>query len=63
MPSAVPAANSAPMSPTARANGVNGEAAKGLSVNDNIARFEAPSRPLSPGDEHTLFHDKTRCFV
>src|SRR6266536_2873668 len=35
----------------------------GLSANDNIRRFAAPSRPLSPRAEHTLFHDKTRCFV
>ncbi|KAL8693608.1 MAG: hypothetical protein Q9218_001608 [Villophora microphyllina] len=33
------------------------------SANDNIRRFGAPSRPLSPRAEHTLFHDKTRCFV
>ncbi|KAI9834183.1 MAG: citrate synthase [Phylliscum demangeonii] len=34
-----------------------------VSANDNIRRFEAPSRPLSPRSEHTLFHNKTRCFV
>lgn len=34
-----------------------------LSANDNIARFSAPSRPLSPPSAHTLFHPKTRCFV
>ncbi|ATY66021.1 ATP-citrate synthase subunit 1 [Cordyceps militaris CM01] len=34
-----------------------------LSANDNIQRFAAPSRPLSPLPEHALFHDKTRCFV
>ncbi len=34
-----------------------------LSANDNIRRFAAPSRPLSPRAEHTLFHEKTRCFV
>ncbi|KAL8681611.1 MAG: hypothetical protein Q9186_002280 [Xanthomendoza sp. 1 TL-2023] len=33
------------------------------SANDNIRRFGAPSRPLSPRAEHTLFHNKTRCFV
>ncbi|PGH17086.1 ATP-citrate synthase subunit 1 [Polytolypa hystricis UAMH7299] len=33
-----------------------------LSANDNIRRFAAPSRPLTPL-EHTLFHNKTRCFV
>lgn len=35
----------------------------GLSANDNIQRFPAPSRPLSPLPEHALFTDKTRCFV
>ena len=48
-------------SPTA-SNGVNG-AGGGLSANDNIRRFVAPSRPLSPLPEHALFHNKTRCFV
>lgn len=43
-------------------NGVNG-AAGGLSANDNITRFAAPSRPLSPLPAHALFNDKTRCFV
>ncbi|KAG5945432.1 hypothetical protein E4U59_005783 [Claviceps monticola] len=38
-------------------------AAKGLSANDKIQRFAAPSRPLSPLPEHALFNDKTRCFV
>jgi hypothetical protein len=38
-------------------------AAAGPSANDNIRRFATPSRPLSPRAEHTLFHDKTRCFV
>ncbi|KZZ98493.1 ATP-citrate synthase subunit 1 [Moelleriella libera RCEF 2490] len=42
-------------------NGVNGT--KGLSANDQIQRFAAPSRPLSPLPEHALFNDKTRCFV
>ncbi|KAN0084843.1 Citrate synthase-like protein [Elaphomyces granulatus] len=32
------------------------------SANDNITRFEPPSRILTPL-AHTLFHDKTRCFV
>ncbi|KAG9658944.1 citrate synthase, partial [Aureobasidium melanogenum] len=31
--------------------------------NDNITRFSAPSRALSPTPSHTLFHPKTRCFV
>lgn len=45
-------------------NGVNGTAPKeALSANDNIQRFVAPSRPLSPTPVHTLFHPKTRCFV
>lgn len=33
-----------------------------LSANDNITRFNPPSRVLTPL-EHTLFHNKTRCFV
>ncbi|POR37333.1 Putative ATP-citrate synthase subunit 1 [Tolypocladium paradoxum] len=46
----------------ASTNGPNG--AKGqLSANDNIQRFAAPSRPLSPLPEHALFNDKTRCLV
>jgi hypothetical protein len=52
--------------PSATTNGTtpNGTApSAGLSANDNIRRFAAPSRPLSPRAEHTLFHDKTRCFV
>ncbi|KAI9930527.1 hypothetical protein ASPWEDRAFT_108902 [Aspergillus wentii DTO 134E9] len=32
------------------------------SANDNITRFEPPSRVLSPLN-HSLFHNKTRCFV
>jgi len=32
------------------------------SANDNIRRFEAPSRGLSPAQQ-ALFHPKTRCFV
>ncbi|RKF83605.1 putative ATP-citrate synthase subunit 1 [Golovinomyces cichoracearum] len=35
----------------------------GQTANDNIRRFAAPSRPLSPYAAHTLFHNKTRCFV
>ncbi|RHZ63682.1 hypothetical protein CDV55_107429 [Aspergillus turcosus] len=34
----------------------------GLNANDNITRFEPPSRVRSPLT-HTLFHNKTRCFV
>ncbi|OTA58041.1 ATP-citrate synthase subunit 1 [Hypoxylon sp. EC38] len=44
-------------------NGVNGATKGGLSANDNIARFAAPSRPLSPLPPHALFTNKTRCFV
>ncbi|KAI4145729.1 MAG: hypothetical protein LQ340_006190 [Diploschistes diacapsis] len=43
-------------------NGVS-PSAQGASANDSIRRFTAPSRPLSPPAEHTLFHNKTRCFV
>ncbi|OQD76363.1 hypothetical protein PENDEC_c004G06034 [Penicillium decumbens] len=32
------------------------------SANDNITRFNPPSRALSPSN-HSLFHNKTRCFV
>jgi ATP citrate (pro-S)-lyase len=39
------------------------KAAGGLSANDNIRRFAAPSRPLSPLPAHALFNDKTRCLV
>ncbi|KAI7310904.1 putative ATP-citrate synthase subunit, partial [Hortaea werneckii] len=45
------------MAPTAVPNGTTG------SANDNIQRFTAPSRSMSPTPEHTLFHPKTRCFV
>ncbi|CAL5873138.1 uncharacterized protein PFLUO_LOCUS7407 [Penicillium psychrofluorescens] len=38
-------------------------AANGIqSANDNITRFNPPSRVLSPLN-HSLFHNKTRCFV
>lgn len=33
-----------------------------LSANDNITRFDPPSRVRSPMN-HNLFHNKTRCFV
>ena len=42
-------------------NAANGS--KGLSANEKIQRFAAPSRPLSPLPSHALFNDKTRCFV
>ncbi|EON67377.1 ATP-citrate synthase subunit 1 [Coniosporium apollinis CBS 100218] len=67
MPSAVP---SAPVNGTTSLgapdhNGVNGT--NGVhdapSADDNIRRFAAPSRPLSPPAAHMLFHNKTRCFV
>ncbi|GFF30431.1 probable ATP-citrate synthase subunit 1 [Aspergillus udagawae] len=45
--------SSAPLAGTANGN---------LNANDNITRFEPPSRVLSPLT-HTLFHNKTRCFV
>ena len=48
--------------PPAATNGVNGTQG-GLSANDNIRRFAAPSRPLSPLPAHALFNNKTRCFV
>ncbi len=56
----MPAANA-----TVSSNGVNGSSQPpvGLSANDNIARFAAPSRPLSPLPAHALFNNKTRCFV
>ncbi|KAK0634514.1 ATP-citrate synthase subunit 1 [Bombardia bombarda] len=47
------------------ANGTNGTSTPkpNLSANDNIRRFAAPSRPLSPLPSHALFNEKTRCFV
>lgn len=33
-----------------------------MSANDNIRRFEAPSRIPSPL-QNALFHNKSRCFV
>lgn len=56
MPSAAPVNGSAP-------NQAGSSASEGLSANDNIRRFEAPSRALTPPPSHTLFHPKTRCFV
>ena len=49
---------SQPSQASTSANGTNGS-----QPNDNIARFAAPSRALSPTPQHTLFHPKTRCFV
>lgn len=49
---------------SAKTNGTNGtHPPTGLSANDNITRFAAPSRPLSPLPTHALFNNKTRCFV
>ncbi|KAK8208067.1 ATP citrate lyase subunit 1 [Zalaria obscura] len=60
MPMAVPAVGGTPNgTSTSMPNGT----ASNLKADDNIARFSAPSRPLSPLGEHTLFHPKTRCFV
>jgi len=48
-------------------NGANGSSSlapnTGLSANDNIRRFAAPSRPMTPLPTHALFSDKTRCLV
>jgi hypothetical protein len=52
MPSATPAVNGS----------ANGLAPNPNNPNENIKRFEAPSRSLSPL-QHALFHNKTRCFV
>jgi len=51
--------------PAAATNGDAKAPSAGLPANpnDNIRRFTAPSRSLSPHAEHLLFHDKTRCFV
>ena len=59
MPSVAPLTNGAPQS-----NGANGTSTPAhLSADDNIRRFEAPSRSLSPSSAQALFHSKTRCFV
>ena len=58
-----PTTNGPPLASTS-APQINGDAPiSSTSANDNIRRFGAPSRPLSPKAEHTLFHEKTRCFV
>ena len=51
------------MSPAVTNGASLAPAAGGGNANDNIRRFAAPSRPLSPGNEQALFHNKTRCFV
>ncbi|MCJ1383696.1 citrate synthase [Xylographa soralifera] len=66
MPSAPSVTNGTPNAATSMpntngTNGVNGLG--GASANDNIRRFAAPSRPLSPHADYQLFHNKTRCFV
>jgi len=48
--------------PAATTNG-SSSLAPPMSADDNIQRFAPPSRPLSPPAAHTLFHEKTRCFV
>ncbi|MCJ1435262.1 citrate synthase [Xylographa pallens] len=66
MPSATPVTNGTPNTSTSmpNTNGVNGaNGLGGASANDNIRRFAAPSRPLSPHADYQLFHNKTRCFV
>jgi hypothetical protein len=52
----VSATTSTPATASTSANGAS-------QPNDNITRFAAPSRALSPTPSHTLFHPKTRCFV
>lgn len=51
------------MPAAANTNGAEGKTSGGLSANDNIRRFAAPSRPLSPLPPHALFNNKTRCLV
>ncbi|KAF2761614.1 ATP-citrate synthase (ATP-citrate (pro-S-)-lyase) [Pseudovirgaria hyperparasitica] len=55
MPTAVNSTSGAPSAANRESNN--------LSVNDRISRFTAPSRSLTPPNDHTLFHSKTRCFV
>ena len=50
-------------STTAPASANGSKTPVAASANDNIARFSAPSRPLSPLPSHALFTNKTRCFV
>ncbi|KAI1337650.1 citrate synthase-like protein [Xylariaceae sp. FL0016] len=47
----------------ASTNGVNGTTTTGLSANDKITRFAAPSRAQTPLPAHALFSNKTRCLV
>ncbi|KAK4544393.1 hypothetical protein LTR36_004284 [Oleoguttula mirabilis] len=58
------ASSAVPSAPTSNGtSGLNGSTKGGLSANDNIKRFAAPSRPMSPHPGQALFHPKTRCFV
>ncbi|KAL2354427.1 ATP citrate lyase subunit 1 [Cryomyces antarcticus] len=61
MPSAV--TNGTPNGTNSASAPTNGTSNGTLSANDNILRFAAPSRPLSPQKDYALFHNKTRCFV
>ncbi|KAF4554779.1 Citrate synthase-like protein [Elsinoe fawcettii] len=61
MPSAVPAVGGTPNGASTSTSQTNG--ANGLKAEDNLVRFSAPSRNMSPRPEHMLFHPKTRCFV
>jgi hypothetical protein len=55
MASAAPVDGATPNGSTSNATNRN--------ANDNITRFVAPSRPMSPPAAYNLFHPKTRCFV
>lgn len=58
-----PLTNGAPQVTVNTANGTSTPSSDvAVSANDNITRFAAPSRTLSPL-QHTLFHNKSRCFV
>ncbi|MCJ1403563.1 citrate synthase [Xylographa trunciseda] len=63
MPSAVPVTNGTPNAAASMPNTNGSNGLGGASANDNIRRFAAPSRPLSPHADYQLFHNKTRCFV
>ncbi|KAF2152430.1 ATP citrate lyase subunit 1 [Myriangium duriaei CBS 260.36] len=62
MPSAAPTGNT-PNGATSTPQTNGAPTPGGLKANDNMVRFAAPSRPLSPHPDHLLFHPKTRCFV
>ncbi|MCJ1363638.1 citrate synthase [Acarospora aff. strigata] len=65
MPSAAPVINGTSQDSSHLAPTTNGSYTDGntVSANDNIRRFAAASRPMSPHASHTLFHNKTRCLV